>query len=106
MKLRDKFLYMSFGAGLVVLGMVLNSFLIDDADAQVDAKDVRFRNILCDGIVVKNSGFVLVDDDGKARGLFGLDDSGEAQLIILDDDGKTEVAYLGANPNENGEVQM
>ena len=33
MKLRDKVLYMSYGAGLVALGMVLNS-LIDDADAQ------------------------------------------------------------------------
>lgn len=28
MKLRDKILYMSFGAGLVVLGMVLNSLII------------------------------------------------------------------------------
>ena len=33
MKMRDKILYMSYGAGLVVLGMVLNS-LIGDADAQ------------------------------------------------------------------------
>ena len=27
MKLQDKFLYMSFGAGLVVLGIVLNSLI-------------------------------------------------------------------------------
>ena len=27
MKLRDKILYMSFGAGLVVLGMILNSLV-------------------------------------------------------------------------------
>ena len=35
MKLRDKILYMSFGAMLVVLGMVLNSLVSGDADAQV-----------------------------------------------------------------------
>ena len=35
MKLRDKILYMSFGAMLVVLGMVLNSLVSSDADAQV-----------------------------------------------------------------------
>jgi len=28
MKLRDKILYMSFGAGLVVLGMILNSLVM------------------------------------------------------------------------------
>ena len=38
MKLRDKILYMSFGAGLVVLGMVLNA-VIDDADAQNKVSD-------------------------------------------------------------------
>ena len=34
MKLRYKILYMSFGAMLVVLGMVLNSLVSGDADAQ------------------------------------------------------------------------
>ena len=34
MKLRDKILYMSFGAGLVVLGMVLNSLVSGDAEAK------------------------------------------------------------------------
>ena len=33
MKLQDKFLYMSFGAGLVVLSMVLDSLSSGDADA-------------------------------------------------------------------------
>ena len=65
MKLRDKFLYMSFGAGLVVLGMVLNSFLIDDADAQVGVQDATFREITCRSLIIK--------DGYKWRGAFGLD---------------------------------
>ena len=39
MKLRDKILYMSFGAGLVVLGMVLNSLISGNVNAQVDVED-------------------------------------------------------------------
>ena len=39
MKLRYKILYMSFGAGLVVLGMMLNSLVSGDAEAQVGVKD-------------------------------------------------------------------
>ena len=34
MKLRYKILYISFGAMLVVLGMILNSLVSGDADAQ------------------------------------------------------------------------
>ena len=41
MKLRDKILYMSFGAMLVVLGMVLNSLVSGDADAQVGGGGCR-----------------------------------------------------------------
>jgi len=51
MKLRDKILYTSFGAGLVVLGMVLNSLVSGDADAQMGVKDGVFRFISCEGIV-------------------------------------------------------
>ena len=81
MKLRDKFLYMSFGAGLVVLGMVLNSFLIDDADAQGSVKDVEFRNVICSTLVIQ-------DKTGtELRGYFGLED-GDATLQIYGDDGK------------------
>ena len=52
MKLRDKILYMSFGAGLVVLGMVLNSLVSSDADAQVGVKDATFRNITCQRLII------------------------------------------------------
>ena len=64
MKLRDKILYMSFGAGLVILGMVLNSLTGRDANAQEESvnvqtndqkglEDVIFRNITCESIVSK-----------------------------------------------------
>ncbi len=42
MKLQDKILYMSFGAGLVVLGMVLNSLVSGDVEAQEGMKDATF----------------------------------------------------------------
>ena len=45
MKLRYKILYMSFGAGLVVLGMVLNSLISGNVNAQVDVEDAVFENI-------------------------------------------------------------
>ena len=45
MKLRYKILYMSFGAGLVVLGMVLNSLVSGDAEAHGGVKDGEFRYI-------------------------------------------------------------
>ena len=52
---------MTYGAGLVVLGMVLNSFLVTDADAQGSVKDATFRNITCHDIqIVDNSVFSLV----------------------------------------------
>ena len=64
MKLRDKILYMSFGAGLVVLGMFLNSLTGRDANAQEESvnvqtndqkglEDVIFRNITYESIVSK-----------------------------------------------------
>ena len=48
MKLRDKILYMSFGAVLVVLGIVLNS-LVTNAVAQVGLEDANF------GVITYNS---------------------------------------------------
>ena len=52
MKLRYKILYMSFGAMLVVLGMVLNSLMSGDADAQDSGLDMDFRNITCQDIEI------------------------------------------------------
>ena len=95
MKLRHKILYMSFGAGLVVLGMVLNSLVSGDADAQESVKDVGFGYITCKGLIIKT--------EDKVRGYFGLDSGGDA-ILEISDDGKTPVAYLGGNTKPNNEM--
>ena len=53
MKLRDKILYMSFGAGFVVLGMVLNLPISHDANARGGVKDATFGTITCRDIIIK-----------------------------------------------------
>ena len=98
MKLRCKILYMSFGAGLVVLGMVLNSLVSGDAEAQGGLKDATFRYVSCKSLTIK--------DGYKLRGLFGLDTDGDATLRIYGDDGKTSVVYLGGNPAYNDEMMF
>ena len=54
MRLRDEILYMSFDAGLVVLGMVLNSLVSGNADAQVSLKNATFRYITCEKLFIKD----------------------------------------------------
>ena len=71
MKLIYKILYQSFGAGLVVLGMVLNSLVSGDAEAQVGVEDAT-RYITCKGLVIK--------DGYKERGYFGLRRDGSVML--------------------------
>ena len=97
MKLRYKILYMSFGTGLVVLGMVLNSLVSGDAEAQEGVKDATFRYITCKAL--------FITDGSKLRGFLGVDSDSSAMLQIYGDDGKS-VAYLGANLDENGEMMF
>ena len=97
MKLRDKILYMSFGAGLVVLGMILNSLVSGDADAQeVGVKDVTFRNVTCQRLIIQ--------DTSMKKAFFGLGSSGDAMLTMYSDDPNHAVAYLGENKAENNEM--
>ena len=97
MKLRDKILYMSFGAMLVVLGMVLNSLVSGDADAQVDLKDATFGVITCKAIIIQGK------DERKAY--FGLDGSGDSgMLTMFGDDLSQQIVYLGRNQGENNEM--
>ena len=98
MKLRYKILYMSFGAGLVVLGMVLNSLVSGDADAQEGVKDARFDTVFCENLAIL--------DGYKFRGRFGLNTNGDATLRIYGDDGETSVAYLGAHTKGNDEMMF
>ena len=92
MKLRDKILYMSFGAGLVVLGMGLNSLVNVDADAQVSVKDVTFRNVTCQRLIIQ--------DAYMKKAFLGLSSSGDAMLTMYSDDPNYVIAYLGGNEAE------
>ena len=113
MKLRDKILYMSFGAGLIVLGMILNSLTGRYANAQEESvnvetneqkgsENVTFKNITCESIVSK-TGFMIKDGSGL-KAIIGLDDNGDARLVMYGEDSNHKVAYLGPNTGENGEV--
>lgn len=98
MKIRDT-VFLVIGGLLVISGMVLNSFLVTDADAQGVSLDGKFRNITCQDITIK-------DENGKWRGYFGLDVGGSATLRIFGDDGESYIAYLGENTEENGEMML
>ena len=115
MKLRDKILYMSFGAGLIVLGMILNSLTGRYANAQEESvnvetneqkesENVTFKNITCESIVSK-TGFMIKDGSGL-KAIIGLDDNGDARLVMYGEDSNHKVAYLGPNTGENGEVML
>ena len=131
MKLRDKILYMSFGAGLVVLGMVLNSLISGNVNAQVDVEDAVFENITCrdavfetvdcrDALIETANGkdaifgnVVITDDvacrnlaildvdEGEAKALLGLDANGNGRLVMYGDDSNYPIAYLGENEKTN-----
>jgi len=97
MKLRYKILYMSFGAGLVVLGMILNSSVSGDANAQVGLKDATFGVITCKAIIIQGK------DERKAY--FGLDGSGDSSMLTMfGDDLSQQIVYLGRNQGENNEI--
>ena len=98
MKLRDKILYMSFGAGLVVLGVVLNSFISSDANARGGVKDATFGTITCRDVVIK--------DGYKEKAHLGLAPNGSAILAMYSDDQIYKVAYLGENASADNEMML
>ena len=98
MKLRDRVLYMSFGAGLVVLGMVLNSLISSDADARGRVKDATFGTVTCRDIIIK--------DGYKERAHLGLAPNGSAILAMYGKDQIYKVAYLGENTSANNEMML
>merc|ERR1711969_111469 len=87
MKLQDKVLYMSFGAGLVVLGMILNSLINNDANARGRVEDATFGTITCRDIIIK--------DGYKEKAHFGLAPNGSAILAMYGDDQIYKVANVG-----------
>ena len=111
MKLRYKILYMSFGAGLVVLGMVLNSLISGNVNAQVDVEDAVFETVDCkdaifgnivitDDVACRNLAILDVDE-GEAKALLGLDTNGNGRLVMYGDDSNYPIAYLGENVKTN-----
>ena len=122
MKLRDKILYMSFGAGLVVLGMVLNSLISGNVNAQVDMEDAVFENITCRNAVFetvdcKDAVFeniecedALIETVDCKDAIFGniviTDDVACRNLAILDVDEGEAKALLGLDTNGNGRLVM
>ena len=96
MKIRDA-VFLVIGGLLVISGMVLNSVLVGDADAQVGGDNTILKNVFCENLIIQ-------DKNGKWRGLFGLS-SGDAILEIYGEDEKTSVVYLGENMKDpNGEM--
>ena len=94
MKLRDM-MFLVIGGLLVISGMVLNTLISGDAEAQGGLKDGVFRTITCGGL--------FISDGDKKKGYFGLGTNGSAMLRIYGDDGI--VAYLGTNIEENNEIR-
>jgi len=92
MKIRDA-VFLVIGGLLVISGMVLNSVLVTDADAQVGGDNTILKNVFCENLIIQ-------DKNGKWRGLFGLG-TNSAMLTIYGDDGNTQVAYLGENAKNN-----
>ena len=96
MKIRDA-VFLVIGGLLVISGMILNSFLVGDAEAQ-DGDDTFLKNVFCENLVIQ-------DKNGKWRGVFGLAGS-DAVLKIYGDDGETAVANLGVNAADPNNEMM
>ena len=97
MKLRDM-MFLVIGGLLVISGMVLNSLLSGDAEAQVGVKDATFRNITCRNLIIK--------DGYKEKAHFGLAPNGSAILAMYGDDQIYKIAYLGENTSANNEMML
>ena len=99
MKLRDM-MFLVIGGLLVISGMVLNSLLSGDAEAQGGGDNTFLKNVFCENLVIQ-------DKNGRWRGYFGLDGNGDVMLEMFGDDGKSTVAYLGGNAGDpNNEMML
>ena len=59
-------MFLVIGGLLVISGMVLNTLISGDAEAQVGFKDGGFfKHVFCNSITI-------VDESGKFRGTFGF----------------------------------
>ena len=97
MKLRYKILYMSFGAGLVVLGMVLNSLVSGDAEAQGGLKDGIFKTVICEGLYLTDGSKVISERGIDQRGSSNLG----IQRVYLDPEVHADVRVTKAIQNSD-----
>ena len=98
MKIRD-LVFLVIGGFLVISGMVLNSVLVTDAEAQVGLKDATFGVITCKAIIIQG--------ENERKAYFGLDESGDSSMLTMfGDDLSQQVVYLGSNQAENNEMLL
>lgn len=74
MKLRDM-MFLVIGGLLVISGMVLNTLISGDADAQEDGETTTFRHIVCRTITCE--GLFIQDENGRHRGRNDINDWGK-----------------------------
>ena len=67
MKIRD-LVFLIIGGLLVISGMVLNSVLVTDANADKGSIDTKFGKITCREIIIE-------DENGKKRGEIHIDNN-------------------------------
>ena len=92
MKLRDM-MFLVIGGLLVISGMVLNTLLSGNAEAQENVKDTEIRT----GVVVCETLFIAEDGDlNKMKAVFGVNPNGnKAILSIFGEKTGEVVANLG-----------
>ena len=91
-------MFLVIGGLLVISGMVLNSLLSGDAEAQEDVKNARFGVVVCDAL--------FVTDGSKMKGSFGMGSDGSSATLEIYGDEETRVAFLGNNPKVNNEMMF
>ena len=97
MKIRDA-LFLVIGGLLVISGMVLNSVLVGDANADKGSIDAKFGEVTCRKLIIK--------DGDEIRAVLGLDRTNLASLSIFDigDGSHHRLAYLGTEKVYDEEV--
>ena len=79
MKIRD-FFFLVIGGLLVVFGMVLNSVLVTDANADKGSIDTKFGKITCQEIIIE-------DENGKKRGEIHIDNNKGCKISFYNETG-------------------
>ena len=86
MKIRDLF-FLVIGGLLVVFGMVLNSVLVTDANADKGSIDTKFGKITCREIIIE-------DENGKKRGEIHIDNNKGCKISFYNETG-VKTSMLG-----------